>query len=64
MHWGKRRTSPVRDFDCRGLLNPLACTSTGRREHGLFLVASISRAWGVSPAQNGKIVWAVLPVTT
>ena len=57
-------TIAVRDYDCRGLLNPLACTSTGRREHGLFLVASISRAWGVSPTQNGKIVWAILPVTT
>lgn len=56
-------TIAVRDYDYRGLLNPLACTSTGRREHGLFLVASISRAWGVSPAQNGKIVWALLPVT-
>ena len=56
-------TIAVRDYDCRGLLNPLACTSTGRREHGLFLVASISRAWGVSTTENGKIVWAILPVT-
>jgi hypothetical protein len=27
-------------------------------------VASISRAWGVSPTENGKSVWALLPVTT
>jgi hypothetical protein len=53
----------VRDYDYRGSLNPLACTSSGRREHGLFLVASISRAWGVSPTENGKSVWALLPVT-
>jgi hypothetical protein len=57
-------TIAVRDFDHRGLLTPLACTSIGRRDHGLFLVASISRAWGVSPTENGKNVWALLPVTT
>jgi hypothetical protein len=57
-------TIAVRDYDYRGLLNPLACTSAGRRDHGLFLVASISQAWGVSPTENGKSVWALLPVTT
>ena len=57
-------TVAVRDYDYRGLLiNPLACNSAGRRDHGLFLVASISRAWGVSPTENGKSVWALLPVT-
>jgi hypothetical protein len=57
-------TIAVRDYDYRGLLiNPLACNSAGRRDHGLFLVASISRAWGVSPTENGKSVWALLPVT-
>jgi hypothetical protein len=58
-------TIAVHDHDYRGLLiNPLACNSAGRRDHGLFLVASISRAWGVSPTENGKSVWALLPVTT
>jgi hypothetical protein len=58
-------TIAVRDYDYRGLLtNPLACTSAGRRGQGLFLVASISRAWGVSPTENGKSVWALLAVTT
>jgi hypothetical protein len=56
-------TIAVRDYDYRGLLNPLACTSTGRREQGLFLVASISRAWGVTPTEDGKSVWALLPIT-
>jgi len=57
-------TIAVRDYDNRGLLiNPLACNSAGRRDHGLFLVASISRAWGISPTENGKSVWALLPVT-
>ena len=41
-------TIAVRDFDHLGLLNALACTSIGRSDHGLFLVASISRAWGVA----------------
>ena len=57
-------TIAVRDFDHLGLLNGLACTSIGRSDRGLFLVASISRAWGVSPTENGKSVWALLPVTT
>ena len=57
-------TVAVRDYDYGGLLTPLACTSAGRREYGLFLVASISRAWGVNPTENGKSVWALLPVTT
>src|SRR4051812_47118903 len=52
-----RRARP----DWRGALVPLACSSSGRREHGLFLVGSISRAWGVSPTENGKSVWALLP---
>jgi hypothetical protein len=55
-------TLAVRDYDYRGLLVPLACSTSGRREHGLFLVASISRAWGVSPTENGKSVWALLPI--
>jgi hypothetical protein len=57
-------TVAVRDYDFRGSLVPLACTSAGRRDHGLFLVASISRAWGVTPTEEGKNVWALLPVTT
>jgi hypothetical protein len=56
-------TVAVRDYDYRGLLVPLACSTAGRREHGLFLVASISRAWGVSPTENGKSVWALLPLS-
>jgi hypothetical protein len=55
-------TIAVRDYDYRGLLVPLTCSATGHREHGLFLVASISRAWGVNPTENGKSVWALLPV--
>ena len=54
-------TITVRDHDYRGLLNPLACTSTGRRRTRAVLVASISRAWGVSPTEHGKIVWAFMP---
>ncbi len=57
-------TIAVRDYDYRGLLSPLACTSAGRRGQGLFLVASVSQAWGVGPTENGKRVWAVLPVPT
>jgi hypothetical protein len=55
-------TIAVRDHDYRGLLVPLACSTTGHREYGMFLVSSISRAWGVSPTENGKSVWALLPV--
>ena len=55
-------TVAVRDYDHRGLLVPLACSTSGRRDHGLFLVASISRAWGVRPTENGKSVWALLAV--
>jgi histidine kinase-like protein len=55
-------TIAVRDYDARGPLVPLACSATGHRDHGLFLVASICRAWGVSPTENGKSVWALLPV--
>jgi len=57
-------TIAVRDYDYGGLLNPLACTSAGRRGQGLFLVASVSRAWGATPTENGKRVWALLPITT
>jgi len=55
-------TVAVRDHDHRGLLVPLACSTSGRRDQGLFLVASISRAWGVRPTENGKSVWALLPL--
>jgi hypothetical protein len=55
-------TIAVRDYDSRGLLVPLTCSATGHRDHGLFLVTSICRAWGVSPTENGKRVWALLPV--
>jgi hypothetical protein len=55
-------TVSVRDDDYRGLVIPLAIDSAGRRRHGLFLVAAISRTWGVSPTENGKSVWALLPV--
>lgn len=55
-------TIAVRDYDFSGLLVPLAFSATGHRDHGLFLVASISRAWGVNPTENGKSVWALLPV--
>ena len=57
-------TIAVRDYDYLGLLSPLACTSAGRRGQGLFLVASVSQAWGAGPTENGKRVWALLPVTT
>jgi Histidine kinase-like ATPase domain len=55
-------TIAVRDYDSRGLLVPLTCSATGHRDHGLFLIASICRAWGVSPTENGKSVWALLPI--
>ena len=55
-------TIAVRDYDPHGIPGPLACTATGHRSHGLFLVTSISRTWGVSPTENGKSVWALLPV--
>jgi len=56
-------TVAVRDHDYRGLLMPLAIDSAGQRRHGLFLVAAISRTWGVNPTENGKCVWALLLVT-
>ena len=56
-------TVAVRDTDYGGLLMPLAINSAGERHHGLFLVAAISRTWGVNPTENGKSVWALLPVT-
>jgi len=56
-------TVAVRDNDYGGLLMPLAIDSAGERHHGLFLVAAISRTWGVNPTENGKSVWALLPVT-
>jgi hypothetical protein len=55
-------TIAVRDYDSCSLLVPLAFSATGHRDHGLFLVASISRAWGVRPTETGKSVWALLPV--
>jgi anti-sigma regulatory factor (Ser/Thr protein kinase) len=57
-------TIAVRDYDYRGLLSPMACTSAGSRGQGLFLVASVSQAWGAGPTENGKRVWALLAVTT
>ena len=35
----------------------------GRPSHlsGLFLVAALSREWGVIPGQDDKTVWALLP---
>jgi hypothetical protein len=54
-------TVTVHDHDFRAWLVPLNCGATGHRDHGLFLVASISRAWGVSPTETGKSVWALLP---
>src|SRR5690348_14709348 len=47
-------TIAVRDYDARGPVVPLTFGATGHRDHGLFLVASICRAWGVSPTENGK----------
>ena len=32
-----------------------------RPGHGLFMVAELSRAWAVSPTDDGKSVWALLP---
>ena len=55
-------TIAVRDYNACELLVPLAFSATGHRDQGLFLVASISRAWGVSPTEDGKSVWALLPV--
>jgi hypothetical protein len=54
-------TIEVRDYEYRGLLVPAVNAHSHRRD-GLFLVAALSRAWGVSPTENGKSVWAVLPV--
>ena len=56
-------TIAVRDYNACGSLVPLAFSATGHRDQGLFLVASISRAWGVSPTENGKSVWALLPAS-
>jgi hypothetical protein len=56
-------TITVRDYRYRGLPLPLALDPAGHRGHGLFLVAAISQAWGVSPTEDGKSVWALLPVT-
>jgi hypothetical protein len=56
-------TIAVRDHDHRGVLIPLAINAAGHHDHGLFFVAAISRAWGVSPTEDGKSVWALLPAT-
>ena len=33
-----------------------------RPGHGLFMVAEVSQAWAVSPTEEGKSVWALLPI--
>src|SRR5690349_10170888 len=48
-------TIAVRDFGQFTALQP-------RPSHGLFMVAEVSRTWAVSPTEDGKSVWAVLPV--
>ncbi len=40
---------------------PLADPATGR---GLLLVSVTAHRWGSLPAQDGKVVWATLPVAT
>jgi hypothetical protein len=56
-------TIAVRDYDYRGVLVPLTVNAAGHHDHGLFFVAAISQAWGVSPTEDGKSVWALLPAT-
>ncbi len=34
----------------------------GRTPHGLALIAAFALRWGVTPRNNGKIVWAELPL--
>ena len=48
----------VRDYRS-GLLNALRPAAG----HGLVLVATVSRAWAISPTEDGKIVSALLPTT-
>lgn len=55
-------TITVRDYQYRGLPLPLAFDPAGHRGHGLFFVAAVSQAWGVSPTEDGKSVWALLSV--
>jgi len=42
------------------LMPPLPSDSTGGR--GLMLVDSMARRWGSLPAEDGKVVWATLPM--
>ena len=48
-------TIAVRDSGLFTVLHP-------RPGHGLFMVAEVSRAWAVSPTEDGKSVWALLPI--
>ena len=48
-------TIAVRDRGPFTVLHP-------RPGHGLFMVAEVSRAWDVSPTEEGKSVWALLPI--
>jgi len=55
-------TVAVRDHRPGGLPPPRPVDSGTLRLHGLFLVAAVSREWGVTSTKDGKIVWAFLPV--
>lgn len=48
-------TIAVRDYEFRGLLAPLVIDATGRRNHGLFCVAAISRALGSQPDRERQV---------
>ena len=37
-------------------------SSTATTGRGLRIVESLARSWGVSPAEDGKTVWALLPL--
>ncbi|QJY49209.1 ATP-binding protein [Pseudonocardia broussonetiae] len=58
---GSRLEIAVRDYRRNWTTSGHPATAPRGEWRGLSLVAALSREWGVSPADGGKVVWAVLP---
>jgi anti-sigma regulatory factor (Ser/Thr protein kinase) len=56
-------TIAVRDYRPDRMPPLRVVEAESQRGHGLFTVAAISLHWGITPALDGKTVWAFLPVT-
>jgi anti-sigma regulatory factor (Ser/Thr protein kinase) len=54
------RCAQLPDISERGRSEPP--DGSGRRGHGLWLVARSATSWGVRPTDNGKIVWATVRI--